>query len=43
MKNKEYNSQYIIARVRANQRHNREIDQLERLHELNIIKEPLKK
>jgi len=30
----EKNKEYIIARVRANQRRNQEIEQLERLHEL---------
>jgi hypothetical protein len=30
----EKNREKVIARVRANQRHNQEIEQLERLHEL---------
>ena len=30
----EKNKEYIIARVRANQRRNQELEQLERLHEL---------
>ncbi len=33
-KSQEKDKERIIARVRANQRHNQEIEQLERLHEL---------